>query len=142
MPDVNPVSQQQSDTPTVVHDDSVEAHQGSTKSPTSPVQQSVPTKSPTHAPSTLETKSYAEAAPKKRSRAAPESIGRYRVIKEVGSGSFGKVYRCHDDQLQRDVAIKLRHREDVASQSNTDEFLHEARSVARLRHPHIVAVLD
>src|SRR6478672_2320140 len=86
MPDVNPVPQQQSDTPTVVHDDSVEA-QGSTMSPSSPVQQSIPTKSPTHAPSTLETMSYAAAAPKKRSRAAPESIGRYRVIKEVGSGS-------------------------------------------------------
>jgi predicted Ser/Thr protein kinase len=73
--------------------------------------------------------------------ADPASIGRYSVKKRLGSGSFGMVYRCFDEDLKRDVAIKVPHRRS-ASQDRIKEFMHEAQSAARLRHGSIVTVLD
>ncbi len=72
---------------------------------------------------------------------APVSIGRYTVKKTLGSGSFGLVYRCFDEDLKRDVAIKVPTRAG-SSRDQVKEFLHEAQSAARLRHPGIVTVLD
>ncbi len=70
----------------------------------------------------------------------PEMIGRYRVVAALGEGTFGRVYRCFDELAHRDVAIKLpRGKKDSGRVS---EFLHEAQSAARLRHPNIVTVLD
>src|SRR5207247_892857 len=53
----------------------------------------------------------------------PERIGRYRIEKVLGEGGFGRVYLAHDDQLQRAVAIKVPHRELVATVA---EALHHA----------------
>jgi serine/threonine protein kinase len=104
---------------------------------------SVPTQNPNPQASTVETLSYADAPARERVPGeAPETIGRYRVMREVGSGSFGKVYRCRDEQLDRDVAIKLAHQRIAGPSTAGEEFLHEARSCARLRHPNIVGVLD
>ena len=70
------------------------------------------------------------------------SIGRYAVRKELGAGSFGVVLQCSDEDLKRDVAIKVPHRQGAPSAERVKEFLHEAQSAARLRHPGIVTVLD
>jgi predicted Ser/Thr protein kinase len=67
-------------------------------------------------------------------------IGRYRVVGELGRGTFGIVYRCADDALHRDVAIKVMREE--ASPEPVAALLHEAQGAARLRHPSIVRVLD
>ena len=67
-------------------------------------------------------------------------IGRYRVLGELGKGTFGIVYHCADDLLHREVAIKVM-RED-ASAEPVAAMLHEAQGAARLRHPAIVRVLD
>ncbi len=72
---------------------------------------------------------------------APDRIGRYRVLGELGRGAMGTVYRCHDDDLDRDVAIK------VMSKGGSDEgsrarFLREARAAARLQHPNIVVIYE
>ncbi len=72
----------------------------------------------------------------------PTKIGRYEVREQVGAGTFGAVYLCFDPQLKRNVAIKVRHQPASASDEGVGELLHEAQSVARLRHPGIVAVLD
>ncbi len=72
----------------------------------------------------------------------PEKIGRYEVREEVGSGAFGRVYRCFDAELRRDVAVKLPHPNRRPESERRREFLHEARSAAQLRHPRIVSVLD
>ncbi len=70
------------------------------------------------------------------------AIGRYSIQKELGAGSFGVVLRCRDDDLKREVAIKLPLRHGPPSADRVKEFLHEAQSAARLRHPGIVTVLD
>jgi serine/threonine protein kinase len=72
----------------------------------------------------------------------PEKIGRYTVLGLVDSGSFGAVYRAFDDTLQRDVAIKVPHRDRLSRPEDLDTYLTEARILAGLRHPHIVLVHD
>jgi serine/threonine protein kinase/formylglycine-generating enzyme required for sulfatase activity len=74
--------------------------------------------------------------------AHPQHVGRYRVEKVLGQGSFGLVYLAHDDQLQRLVAIKVPHRKLVDRPEAAEAYLTEARTVANLDHPHIVPVFD
>lgn len=69
-------------------------------------------------------------------------FGRYRVTGELGKGGFGIVYRGVDDELRREVAIKVPHRRRVADPKDMEGFLKEARTLAGLDHPHIVPVYD
>jgi serine/threonine protein kinase/formylglycine-generating enzyme required for sulfatase activity len=72
----------------------------------------------------------------------PARIGRYRLGAILGAGSFGTVYRAFDEQMQREVALKVL-RDDAAMPGDTTEaFLREARVVAQLHHPHVVTVHD
>jgi len=66
-------------------------------------------------------------------------IGRFKVVERLGTGSFGAVYRAWDDELQRDVAIKIP-RPDRLTSTTSHQFLKEARSASRLRHPGVVHV--
>ena len=71
--------------------------------------------------------------------AAFPKFGRYVIDRLLGRGSFGEVFVAHDPELDRAVAIK------VPRTSDPDEiadFLEEARRLARLRHPGILAVHD
>jgi predicted ATPase len=71
----------------------------------------------------------------------PANIGRYRVLRLLGEGTFGRVWLARDDELQRDVAIKVL----FASQSvpaDAEAWLTEARALAALDHPHIVPIYD
>jgi serine/threonine protein kinase len=77
-----------------------------------------------------------------RKGATPTAIGRYTIKDELGAGSFGLVYRCFDEDLKREVAIKVPHLNAKITTERIKEFLHEAQSAARLRHPGIVTVLD
>ncbi len=70
------------------------------------------------------------------------NIGRYRVERVLGQGSFGLVYLAHDEQLQRLVAIKVPHPRLLARAEDAEAYLSEARTVAGLDHPHIVPVYD
>lgn len=72
----------------------------------------------------------------------PERIGRYRVERLLGKGGFGLVYLAYDDQLQRLVAIKVPHARLVATITDAEAYLVEARTVANLDHPNIVPVHD
>jgi serine/threonine protein kinase len=72
----------------------------------------------------------------------PTCLGRYRVLARLGAGGFGVVYRGRDDELQRDVAIKVPHRHRVASAEDLEAYLAEARILAGLRHPGLVPVHD
>jgi serine/threonine protein kinase len=72
----------------------------------------------------------------------PRRIGRYRVERLLGEGTFGRVYLAHDDQLDRPVAVKVPHRRLVSRPADAEPYLLEARTVAKLDHPHIVPVYD
>lgn len=71
----------------------------------------------------------------------PKPFGRYRVVSMHGKGGFGAVYRAVDDQLERDVAIKVT-LGSLLDPSMRQGFFNEARIVASLDHPNIVPVLD
>ena len=68
--------------------------------------------------------------------------GRYRLDAQIGRGGMSTVYRAFDTVLERPVAIKLMHREIASDSAQLERFRREARSVARLNHPHIVTVID
>jgi serine/threonine protein kinase/tetratricopeptide (TPR) repeat protein len=71
----------------------------------------------------------------------PKKIGRYEVKKLLGRGGFGSVYLAHDEQLKRDVAIKLNLSSNASSEA-VKMFLAEAQILAELDHPNIVPVYD
>jgi serine/threonine protein kinase len=76
---------------------------------------------------------------------APERIGKYYVVHEVGRGSTGTVYLSHDPFYGRDVAIKLYHAttgDDAESRNARRMFLGEAKMVGRMQHPNIVPIFD
>jgi formylglycine-generating enzyme required for sulfatase activity len=81
-------------------------------------------------------------APAAPPAARPDCVGRYRVERVLGEGSFGVVYLAHDDDLQRHVAIKVPTPRLLARPGASDAYLREARIVASLRHEHIVRVFD
>ena len=81
-------------------------------------------------------------SPNDLSDVVPSKIGRYRVIRRLGQGGFGRVYLAHDDDLDRPVAIKVPSPKRVTRAEDAEAFLIEARILAKLDHPHIVPVHD
>ena len=72
-----------------------------------------------------------------------KKIGNYRVVSEIGSGSFGVVYRGEHIYLPHRVgAIKLLHAAHLDSWDDRESFLLEARMLEILKHPHILPILD
>src|SRR5262249_14514997 len=71
---------------------------------------------------------------------AGRTLGRFTLLDTVGQGGFGTVYRARDPELDRTVALKVPRAGNLAGAQELDRFLREARSVAQLRHPSIVAV--
>src|SRR5450755_4506402 len=72
---------------------------------------------------------------------AGAKLGPYEIVAPAGIGGMGEVYRARDSRLNRDVAIKVL-REDGASGDLRSRFEREARAVAALSHPNIIAVYD
>ena len=72
----------------------------------------------------------------------PSRIGRYQILRELGHGGFGVVYLARDEQLLRQVAIKVPYERLSKEEWSRDDWLAEARIVASLDHPHIVPVFD
>ena len=71
-----------------------------------------------------------------------KTIGRYRVTAELGRGGMATVYRAHDPQLGRDVAIKVMHGAFAGRGDLEARFRREARAVAAIKHDGIVRVFD
>ncbi len=67
---------------------------------------------------------------------------RYEIIGELGKGSMGVVYRAHDPQIDRAIALKVLREDRVTSEAFVQRFLKEARAIGRLSHPNIVTVYD
>lgn len=71
--------------------------------------------------------------------------GRYRVTSRVARGGMATVYRAIDERLDREMAIKIMHphlADGPAGEAFLTRFQREARSAARLSHPHVVGVYD
>ncbi|MFK8113954.1 MAG: protein kinase [Rubripirellula sp.] len=71
-----------------------------------------------------------------------DKVGRYQLAEMLGEGGYGQVFKAYDEQLQRNVAIKIPHRYRKVSHQSVDQYLEEARTLARLEHPRIVSVHD
>ncbi len=71
-----------------------------------------------------------------------QKIGRYKLEELIGRGSFGLVYRAHDEQLDRVVAVKVPHETLISRREDLAAYLAEAQTVASLDHPNIVPVYD
>jgi serine/threonine protein kinase len=69
-------------------------------------------------------------------------VGRYRLDELIGQGGFARVYRAFDTWLERSVAVKVPRLDRRVTVPQVDLCRLEARKVARLKHPHIVAVHD
>jgi len=69
------------------------------------------------------------------------SLGRYVVLEEVGRGGMGRVLRAYDPRLQREVALK-NVRPTVLGARGAMQLVGEARAMAKLSHPNVVAVFD
>jgi eukaryotic-like serine/threonine-protein kinase len=74
---------------------------------------------------------------------AVETIaGRYDLEELIGSGGMASVYRGFDRTLERRVAVKILHDSFAANSEIIERFRREARALARLNHPNLVAVID
>ena len=67
-------------------------------------------------------------------------FGPHRIVSRLGAGGMGEVYRAHDDELDRDVAIKILPSEFARDPERMGRFRREARTLASLNHPNIAAI--
>jgi serine/threonine protein kinase len=71
-----------------------------------------------------------------------QTLGKYRVLEQLGRGGMAQVYRAYHPQLDRYVAVKVLRSDLVEEEEFLARFRREARAVAGLRHPNIVNVFD
>src|SRR5262245_29088172 len=69
-------------------------------------------------------------------------LGPYEVLRLIGAGGMGEVYRARDTRLERTVAIKVLSEQFAADPDRRARFEREARVVAALNHPNICALHD
>jgi alpha-glucoside transport system substrate-binding protein len=71
-----------------------------------------------------------------------QTLGRYTIRAEIGRGGFATVYQALDASLNREVALKVLHPQMSADRTFVERFRKEARTLAGLRHPHIITVYE
>ncbi len=71
-----------------------------------------------------------------------QRLGRYEVLGPLGAGGMGEVYRARDDELEREVAVKVLPERVAGDPLRLERFQREARAVARLSHPNILEIHD
>jgi Tol biopolymer transport system component len=74
--------------------------------------------------------------------ASKSRLGPYEIITPLGAGGMGEVYRARDTRLDRDVAVKVLRPGLAADEDAMARFEREARTVAALSHPNIIALYD
>jgi eukaryotic-like serine/threonine-protein kinase len=68
--------------------------------------------------------------------------GRYRILRRLGSGGMANVYLAEDEELGRQVAIKILNDRHASDESFVERFRREAKNAAGLSHPNIVSIYD
>jgi predicted Ser/Thr protein kinase len=71
-----------------------------------------------------------------------DKLGPYEIVAPIGAGGMGEVYRARDTRLKREVALKVLPAEVARDPERRQRFEREARAVAALNHPNIVAIYD
>jgi serine/threonine protein kinase len=73
---------------------------------------------------------------------AGSRLGPYEVLAPLGAGGMGEVYRARDSRLEREVAIKVMPVSVAGDPDALARFEREAKAVAALSHPNILAIFD
>ncbi|MCF7821002.1 MAG: HDOD domain-containing protein [Mariprofundaceae bacterium] len=73
---------------------------------------------------------------------SPAKIGHYRLIRPIGQGGMGMVFHAFDEELQRDVALKVLHQHLIEDPKQLERFRREARTHGQLNHDNIIKLLD
>jgi serine/threonine protein kinase len=71
-----------------------------------------------------------------------QHLGHYQILAKLGEGGMGQVYRARDTRLGREVALKILPPDLARNPASLSRFEQEARHVAALNHPNIVALFD
>ncbi|HKN74953.1 MAG TPA: protein kinase [Candidatus Acidoferrum sp.] len=71
-----------------------------------------------------------------------QTLGHYRILEKVGAGGMGVVYRAHDEQLERDVALKVLPSGTLTDQASRRQFRKEALALGKLSHPNIETIYE
>src|SRR3984893_4689266 len=71
-----------------------------------------------------------------------QTLSHYRIIEQIGAGGMGVVYRARDEQLERDVAVKVLPIGTLADESARKRFRKEALALAKLNHPSIATIFE
>jgi HEAT repeat protein/tRNA A-37 threonylcarbamoyl transferase component Bud32 len=93
--------------------------------------------------STLEMKNPAastEGAVQPKGGISKNTFGKFTVIKEIARGGMGIVYKVHDPDLRRDLALKVLLQGEGANENAIKRFMREARAAGNLKHPNIIPV--
>jgi formylglycine-generating enzyme required for sulfatase activity/serine/threonine protein kinase len=72
----------------------------------------------------------------------PQTLGRYRIVRELGRGGMGAVYLADDTVLKRKVALKIPQFDPSVAEEMQTRFLREAQLAAQLSHPNICSIYD
>src|SRR4051812_36556691 len=71
-----------------------------------------------------------------------KTMAHYAVVRPIGQGAMGMVYEAVDMRLNREVALKLVLPEVLQSAHGKSRLLREARAMAQISHPNVVAIYD
>ncbi len=72
----------------------------------------------------------------------PQNVDRFDVIRILGKGGMGTVYLARDQRLDRLVAVKVLHAEDMGDGDKRTRFMREARTAAAIRHPNVATIYE
>lgn len=79
---------------------------------------------------------------KRKSLAAGQQIGRYRIERKLGTGGAGEVFLARDTELERLVALKILSAEFSGNPEHVRRFMQEARAASALNHPNILTIYE
>ncbi len=71
-----------------------------------------------------------------------QTLGRYQLLEEIGSGAMAKVFKAFDPDIQRTLAVKVLHSERCIDSDYRTRFLREAKAAGNLSHNNIVTIYD